>query len=37
VITGATRTSQVRDNVAAAGLELDEEVVSRLDALFAAE
>jgi voltage-dependent potassium channel beta subunit len=37
VITGATRTSQVRDNVAAAGLELDEGVVSRLDALFAVE
>ncbi len=34
VITGATRSSQVRDNVAAAGLELDGEVVSRLDALF---
>ena len=36
VITGATRTAQVRDNVAAAGLELDGEVVSRLDGLFAA-
>ncbi len=35
VITGATRTSQVHDNVAAAGATLDADLVARLDALFA--
>ncbi len=34
VIVGATRTSQVEDNVAAANLELNEDVLSALDELF---
>jgi voltage-dependent potassium channel beta subunit len=34
VIVGATRPEQVRDNVAAAGLELDDHVLERLETLF---
>lgn len=36
VIVGATKVSQVEDNVAAAELSLDDDVVARLDALFPA-
>ncbi len=34
VITGASRTSQLKENVAAASLKLDAEVLAKLDALF---
>jgi voltage-dependent potassium channel beta subunit len=36
VIVGATRVSQVEDNVAAADLELDDDVLARLEELFPA-